>query len=96
MNKNLKRASYGILAIIGVVLAGCGDSNAMTKAEVDASKNAKPMTDKDRETMIKGMAQGGVDAKKQEAEWAKANKDKLDKVNAERAKLGRPPLGQLN
>lgn len=61
---------------------------------MDASKHAAPMTDAQKAAIKNAMEKGGEDAKASEAAWAKANPDKVAAINAERAKAGKPPLGQ--
>jgi len=82
------------LALPGaLILGGCGD-NTMSQAEIDKAKNSPKMTDADRAKVAAGMAAGAEAAKKSQQDWAAKNPDQLAKINAERAKMGRPPLGQ--
>lgn len=80
------------LAIAVASLTGCGSGNDMTKEEMDRAKGAK-FDDAARAKVAAGMAAGAEAAKRQEADWAAKHPDELAKVNAERAKAGRPPLG---
>jgi hypothetical protein len=87
----------GTLLIVSVsaalLLIGCGD-NTMSQAEIDKAKNSPKMTDEDRARVAAGMAAGGAAAKQSQQEWADKNPEELARVNAERAKMGRPPLGK--
>lgn len=80
------------LVVASVVVAGCG-SDGMSQAELDSMKNSPKMTDADRAKVAAGMAQGAAQANQSQAEWAKAHPEEAAKINAERAKMGRPPLG---
>ncbi|CAN5511496.1 hypothetical protein BH11ARM2_BH11ARM2_35300 [soil metagenome] len=75
---------------VGFVLVGCGD-NGMTQAEV--TKKSPPMTDADRAKMAAGMAKGAEVARAEQSAWAGKNPADAARINAERAKMGRPPLG---
>jgi hypothetical protein len=76
-----------------LILSGCGD-NTMSQAEIDKAKNSPKMTDADRAKVAAGMAAGAEAARKSQQDWAAKNPAELAKINAERAKMGRPPLGQ--
>jgi hypothetical protein len=52
------------------------------------------MTEADRAKVAAGMAAGAEAAKKSQQDWAAKNPAELAKINAERAKMGRAPLGQ--
>lgn len=80
------------VATMGACLVGCG-SNAMTKDDIDSLKNSPAMTDEDRQKVADGMAAGAEAARQQQEDWAKKNPEELARINAERAKMGRPPLG---
>ena len=82
-----------LVTVAASALAGC-KSDGYSKAEMDSIKNSPKMTDKDRTTVANAMAKGGEIARNQEAEWAKAHPDEVAKINADRAKMGRAPLGQ--
>jgi hypothetical protein len=91
--KMSKSGTKIIIGLFGLLAAcGCGDENAMSKAEIEASKHPKPFTDAQRKAMGDAMARGAAAAAAQEKEWALAHKDQLAKVNAERARGGKPPL----
>ena len=79
--------------IAAVLLSGCGD-NTMSQAEIDKAKTSPPMTEADRSKVAAGMAAGAAAAKKSQQDWAAKNPAELAKINAERAKMGRAPLGQ--
>jgi hypothetical protein len=85
--------SFALLAISVLFLSGCGD-NTMSQAEIDKAKNSPKMTDEDRAKVAAGMAAGGAAAKQSQQAWADKNPEELARVNAERAKMGRPPLGK--
>jgi hypothetical protein len=87
------KKSFLIAAVLGAILAsfGCSD-NSMTKDEMERAKAAK-MTDADRQKVADGMARGAQDRLDQQKSWAEKNPEELAKINAERAKMGRPPLG---
>lgn len=90
MKNNVTKTIVGVLVLL--TLFGCGDENAMSKAEIEASKHPKPFTDAQRKAMADAMARGGAEAAAQEKAWARAHRDQLAKINAERAKGGKPPL----
>ncbi len=93
----LSNTILGLSLLVGGVLAGCGDSTDMTKAELDKAKTgAAPMTDAQKAAVADTMAKGGAAAANTDQAWAKANPDKLPAVNASRAKRGLPPLGTGN
>lgn len=87
------RALLG-LAPLALVLAGCGQDNAMTQAQIDALKHPPAPTAADRQRMANAMAQGAQQAQSAEAAWAaKQDPEKIKRINADRAAMGRPPLG---
>jgi hypothetical protein len=79
--------------VAAVLLSGCGD-NTMSQSEIDKAKTSPPMTEADRAKVAAGMAAGAEAAKKSQQDWAAKNPAELAKINAERAKMGRAPLGQ--
>lgn len=82
-----------LLLLAAASLVGCGSSTDITQAEVDRAKSAK-FDDAARAKVAQGMAAGAQAKRAQEASWA-AKKDpaELAKINADRAAMGRPPLG---
>jgi len=79
--------------LAAVPIVGCGSGTDMTQADIDRAKTAK-FDEAARAKVMAGMAAGGEAKKNQEASWA-AKKDpaELTRINAERAAMGRPPLG---
>ena len=77
-----------------VGLAGCGNDTSMTKADEELMKHPPKMTDANRATMASAMAEGSRKAASAETAWAaKQDPAKIAKINADRAAMGRPPLG---
>jgi len=82
-----------LLLALAAPLLGCGSDNAITQAELDRAKTAK-FDDAARAKVAAGMAAGAQAQKASEASWAaKRDPAELAKINAERAAMGRPPLG---
>lgn len=79
------------LACAGLLAGGCGDGG-MTKEELDSLKNSPQMTEADRQRVAEGMKQGAEAKESSQAEWARQNPEEVARINAERAKMGRPPL----
>ncbi|AIE84158.1 hypothetical protein [Fimbriimonas ginsengisoli] len=82
-----------VFVVLGLALAGCGNSGGMSQKELDSMKTSPKMTDANRATVAAAMAGGAEARRKAEADWAKAHAAETAKINAERAKMGRPPLG---
>ena len=81
-----------LAALLGA--AGCGQDNSMTARDIAAMRNPPKMTDANRALMAQGMAEGSRKAAGEEAAWAaKQDPAKLARINADRAAMGRPPLG---
>ena len=82
------------LIVLAAVLVGCGQDTAMTQKQIDALKHSPTPTAGDRQKMADAMTKGGQDAQAAEKAWA-ARQDpaKIAQINADRAKMGRPPLG---
>jgi hypothetical protein len=76
-----------------VVMAGCSSDNSMTQAEIDSLKHSRQPTPEEVRKVTAGMAQGAKQAQQSQADWAKQHPEEAAKINAERAKMGRPPLG---
>ena len=78
--------------LLAVPLVGCGSTD-MTQAQIDRAKAAQ-FDDAARAKVAAGMAAGAEAKKASEAAWA-AKKDPAEvaRINAERAAMGRPPLG---
>ncbi|MEZ0326938.1 MAG: hypothetical protein ACAH95_13645 [Fimbriimonas sp.] len=93
MNKFARLSCAIALSILSFVVTGCGSGNDMSQKELDAMKNAPKMTDADRAKVAAGMQQGAAKSQQSQADWAKAHPEEAAKINAERAKMGRPPLG---
>lgn len=79
------------IGVMVVLLAGC-QNNDMSKGEMDKAKQSK-FDDAARAKMAEGMKQGAAAAHSQQQEWANKNPSELARINAERAKMGRPPIG---
>ena len=79
--------------LLAVPLVGCGNGTDMTQAQIDGAKAAK-FDDAARAKVAAGMAAGAQAQKSGETAWA-AKKDPAEvaRINAERAAMGRPPLG---
>lgn len=90
---NRTTVAVALLALLSLV--GCGRDVGMTQKEIDDMKNSPPMTDADRAKVAEGMRRGAEDSAAQQSNWA-ANKspEEVERINAERAKMGRPPLGK--
>lgn len=80
----------GILCAFG--LAAC-NNDGMSKKEIDSIKSSPPMTASDWNKVTGGMKAGAEKRQNSQADWAKQHPDEAAKINAERAKMGRPPLG---
>ena len=78
---------------LGLMLTACGDENAMSKKEMDSIKNSPKMTADDWDKVGAGMKKGAEARSSSQAEWAKKNPEEVARINAERAKAGKPPLG---
>ncbi|MBS1709777.1 MAG: hypothetical protein JSS65_13780 [Armatimonadetes bacterium] len=92
MNKRLSLWCAVLGVVVVVPLAGCGDEG-MSKKEIDSIKNSPPMTEKDWNKVGSAMKAGGEKRLSSQAEWAKTHPEEAAKINAERAKMGRAPLG---
>ncbi|MCG9895348.1 MAG: hypothetical protein MH204_07730 [Fimbriimonadaceae bacterium] len=91
----MKRSLPLLLALPAVILlaAGCGQSG-ISKDELDAAAESKPPTPEQMQRVRETMAQGAADAQKQQSDWAAGRSpEEIARINAERAKMGRPPLG---
>lgn len=93
MNSFTKTSLSALAVLLGTsAVVGCGSDNSITKDELDRVKASK-MTDEARARMAQGMQEGANKAREQELQWAKDHPNDVARVNAERAKMGRPPLG---
>ncbi len=88
----MKTRSFWLVAV-AAFLTGCGSSGDITQADIDRAKSAK-FDAAAQAKVAAGMTAGGQAKKAQEAAWA-AKKDpaEIARINAERAAMGRPPLG---
>lgn len=67
----------------------------MTQKEIDNMKNSPPMTEADRARVAEAMQKGGEASRAQQSDWAAGKTpEEIAEINAARAKMGRPPLGQ--
>ncbi len=91
------KARFGFLfAVVGMLGSslGCGDGGGISKKEMDSIKESPAMTDADRAKIVGGMQEGADKARTQETEFAKTKTpEELAQINADRARMGRPPLG---
>jgi len=86
-------AAFAVVVAAGLLGSGCAkDPNIL-----DQQAKAKTLPPPTAEMLQKGFARvaaGQADAKAQERAWVKAHPDQVAEVNAERAKAGKPPLGE--
>jgi len=87
--------SSSLILVVGVgfLLAGCGSDGPSLADDMKNQKGKPPPTAAE---MAKGWQKiGEMHAKATQAssDWAKAHPDEAKKENADRAKLGLPPLG---
>lgn len=88
----MKSIRWPLGLVLFTAMIGC-QGNDMTKDEMDRAAHAK-FDDAARAKMAEGMRMGADARLKQEADWVAAHPAEAAKVNAIRAKNGRPPLGQ--
>ncbi len=81
------------LITVAFAAVGC-DDGGISKKEMDSIKDSPAMTDADRLKVANGMREGAERARAQEREWLKSKTpEEIAEINADRAKMGRPPLG---
>ncbi|RYG27123.1 hypothetical protein EON82_00545 [bacterium] len=79
--------------LLAAPLVGCGPGTDMTNAQIEGAKTAK-FDEVARSKVAAGMAAGAEAKKSSEANWAaKRDPAEVARINAERAAMGRPPLG---
>jgi hypothetical protein len=80
----------GVL-VFSATMWGCSGGNTISQDEVNRAKAAR-FDDAARAKVVSGMQAGAAAAAKQKQDWAAQNPERLAKINAERAAMGRPPL----
>jgi hypothetical protein len=93
MNNQVRKLAFAAIVTVSFVIVGCGNGAEMSQKEIDSVNTSPPMTDANRSQVARGMAEGGAKSRQNEADWAKAHAADVARINAERAKMGRPPLG---
>ena len=92
MNAIGKLIGCVVVGALVMCMTACSD-DGISKKEIDSIKNSPKMTEKDWEKVGAGMKEGAEARQSSQAEWAKAHPEEAARVNAERARAGKPPLG---
>ncbi|MCW5940826.1 MAG: hypothetical protein KIS66_01250 [Fimbriimonadaceae bacterium] len=91
----MNKTTVALVLLVLMGLVGCGNDPGMTQKEIDDMKNSPRMTEADRAKVAEGFRKGAEATRAQQSEWAAGKSpEEVARINAERAKLGRPPLGQ--
>jgi hypothetical protein len=92
MNVIKSLLGWTAVGVVALGLTACGQ-DGISKQEIDSIKNSPKMTEKDWQRVGDGMKEGADARRNSQADWAKKNPAEVARVNAERAKAGKPPLG---
>src|SRR5512147_679201 len=81
------------LACTALWLAGCGCNEGFSQDELDRAAKSKPPTAEQWAKVTQTMANVAQDKAAKERQWVKDHPEEAKRINAERARAGRPPLG---